>query len=215
MSMYVTYLARVTEASVLVTRVQEHACSEECTFHNLLKQQASFLNISTCLPTTAVAHLFSRNMERPGLCWEGLWLAGGGLKCDDGHGRTPNSTSTGSPPASPAPSHGQQPTRLLPCSLSPATSDFSPPHPLPQTGQEARDAEPASQRERLCNNLIASNYKQPRSPRSQGCQTQQNVSSSPRGRKEEFCSSNKTRVSRQSSHQFRDKQGVGSVLGRK
>lgn len=35
-----------TKASVSVTRVEEHACSEERAFYNLLKQQASFLNIN-------------------------------------------------------------------------------------------------------------------------------------------------------------------------
>lgn len=101
------------------------------------------------------------------------------------------STSGLCTPPAPTRANSQHPVSLSP-SPSP-TSDLSPPHPLPQAEQKAQDAEPASQWESLCNNLIASNYKQPRSPRSRGCQIQQNVSSSPRGRKEQFCSSNKTR----------------------
>lgn len=74
-------------------------------------------------------------------------------------------TSAGSSSASPAPA---KTNRQCPLSLTlspPASLTF--PRPTPCLKQDRRPRmQAASQRERLRNNLIASNYKQPRSPRS-------------------------------------------------
>lgn len=199
MFVYITCLAFVS-----VTRVEGRACPEECAFYSLLKKQPSFLSINTCPCQGYPQHTsFLETQGRPASVWtEDSGWPGVALSVVMGtfQARWPMSQKETQfdfhwvPTSWPCPltrANSQHPVSLSP-SPSP-TSDLSPPHPPAPSGTEGPGCGAASQWESLRNNLIASNYKQPRSPRSSGCQIQQNVSSSPRGRKEQFCSSNKTR----------------------